>query len=247
MSRFVAVSLVAALCALGPTAPANAKCARVLLAPQVLTHAADPIPRGGGVLVGYTSTTDDGAEQFEGHDPAVNDDWVLVVGKRKLRPRIEVLAPGLAVYRPGVIRGARLATLALRDGAGRKLAGFTASTRPTPGLATAPTGATITSVSSQSNRGRDTRTLTTVTVTLAAAAPAGAVALIAYAGGAQSAPIAWGRVAAGATAIEIYDSPGRCGSEPDGLRAPAPGDTIALTWVDGFGQRSPRSAPIIVK
>ena len=56
--------------------------------------------------------------------------------------------------------------------------------------------------------------------------------------------MAW---AGAAQPIVVYDSPGRCGTEPDGLAAPAPGDAVALAWVDAFGRLSPRSAAIVVK
>lgn len=230
---------------------ADAKCARVLLEPRVLTHAADKIPANGGILVGYDSTTDGGADRFAGHDPAVNDDWLLVSGARKLRPKIEVLAPGLAVYQVRPFTRLRAGKLALRDGgAGRALLGTWRIGKAQPSALAAPQPRSIASVTTTGNNlGRGRMDTTITTLELSAAPPPGAVAVIAYRGsGAAATPIAWARVTAGAAdAIQLYRSPGRCGTEPDGLIAPAAGESIALAWVDAFGRRSPRSAAIVVR
>ena len=79
--------------------------------------------------------------------------------------------------------------------------------------------------------------------------PDGAAALIVYRqDGATTTALSWARVAVGASSgIEVYASPGKCGTEPDGLTAPAPGDTVALAWVDQFGRRSPLSTALVVK
>lgn len=247
MSRSWIVAATLAVLTVGHhTSPVAAKCARVMLVPQVLTHAGDTVPATGGVLVGYGETTDDLGDQYEGHDPARNDDWVLAVGKRKLRPRIEQLAPGLAVYRPGAVRGARLATLTLRDRKGKALASLSLAPRGASAPLPAPAVTAVTSTSSKGFRGRLEQT---VTAQLGGAIPAGAAALIAYeVDGATVTPLSWGRVAVGSTgAVVVYDTPGRCSGLPDGMTAPAPGDTVVFAWVDQFGGLSPRSASIKVK
>ncbi|MEZ4403952.1 MAG: hypothetical protein R3B06_28265 [Kofleriaceae bacterium] len=240
----VAVALGAIL--VGSTSPASAKCARVLLVPQVLTHPADAIPAGGGVLVGYSDSTDGGAERYADGDPAAHTDWSMVVGKRRIRPRLEVLAPGLAVYRPTATRTARPQPLRLREADGREVGAFT-TTRATRAFAVeAPQLGSVTAVITPSGR-RYGGTTTTVTATVANV-PADAVAIIAYrAGKGTPLPVSWSRVAAGATSVALYESPGRCASDPVGRVAPAAGDTIVVAWVDAFGRRSPMSQPIVVK
>jgi hypothetical protein len=243
-------SLVAVIVALtlGHASPAYPKCARILLAPQLITHAADPIPAGGGVLIGFTETTDATAEAFIGHDPAMNTDWTLTVGKRKTRPRVEQLAPGLAVYRPGTLRGTRPTPLVLRDGKGAKLGVFSASARADAASLPAPTVKRITSTAVAQNKGRWQATVTT-TIAEVDQIPARAAALIVYRQGAgNTTPLTWARVAVGSTpTLEIYESPGKCGTEPEGLAAPAPGETVVLAWVDQFGRRSPLSATAVVQ
>ena len=160
-SSLVAVIVALALCHASPAYP---KCARVLLAPQLITHAADPIPAGGGVLIGFTETTDDSAETFAGHDPAMNADWTLVVGKRKTRPRLEQLAPGLAVYRPGALRGTRPTQVVLRDGKGAKVGAFSASSRADAASLPAPSVKRVTSTAVAQDKGRWRGTVTTTVV-----------------------------------------------------------------------------------
>jgi len=247
MSRLAVVALAAAL-SFAPSAPVQAKCAPTLLAPQLLTHPADTIPAGGGVLVGYIHSRDDDAAAARGADPAVNADWKMTVAKRRVAPRIEVLAPGLAVYRPGAIRGARPTALTLRDGKGKKLGAFSARGRAAAFALSAPTVTSATTVTTTVDYGRyqGTKEIATVVVD---AIPRGAVALIAYrTSGTTPVAIAWARVEASSKpAIEIYATPGRCGTEPDGLSAPTTGESIVVAWVDQFGQRTSMSAPVRVK
>lgn len=242
------VSVIVAAVALGHASPAYPKCARVLLAPQVITHGADTIPAHGGVLVGFAKTTDDAAEAFVGRDPAMNADWTLTVGRRKVRPRVEQLAPGLAVYRPGALRGARPTTITLRDGKGGRLAAFSATSRTGGVDLPAPVVIQLTSTSSAQSKGRWSGVRTTATAVVDRV-PDGAAALIVYreTAGAATA-LTWARVGAGASpTIEVYATPGRCGTEPDGLTPPQPGDSVVLAWVDQFGRLSPRSTVVVVK
>lgn len=245
MSRLAVVAVAVALSFAGST-PVRAKCAPTLLVAQVLTHSADVIPTGGGVLVGYTYSTDD--EGSRRGDPAVNADWTMTVAKRRVAPRIEVLAPGLAVYRPGAIRGARPAAITLRDGKGKKLGSFSARGRLTAAALPAPIVTSATSVTTSVDYGRYQGMQQTATVVVDAI-PAGAAALVAYTTSSTTpVAIAWARVdASSKPSIEIYSTPGRCGTEPDGLVAPSRSETIVLAWVDRFGQRSAVSAPVKVK
>ncbi len=245
------LSIVTALAVALAAAPAHAKCARVLLVPQVLTHPGDPIPKNGGILVGWDESTADGAERYVGHDPAVNTDWIMVTGPRRQQPKIEVLAPGLAVYRARPIAAGRSRALVLRDrgAGGAKLGTWTATTKTAAKLATAPRARAITTTTTQSTGGRGPREVTVTSLELDAPAPTSAAAVIAYrvvAG--QATPIAWARVGPGLPdPIQLYRSPGRCGTEPDGLTAPQPGDEVALAWVDRVGNLSPRSPSVIVR
>lgn len=240
----VSRSLVVVLALATAAADADAKCARVLLAPQVLTVARDPIAAGGGVLVGWTETTDDAAERFRGHDPAVNADWGFLVRKRKVRPVIEPLAPGLAVYRAGAARG----SVVLRDGDGARLGTFTVGASKAPWAVAAPAVASVTTTTAMKHRGRTTMQVLETSVAFDGAIPADAAAVIVYlVDGATRTPITWARVNGASGAVRVYRTPGRCGDEPDGLRAPAVGQQVELAWVDRGGRLSPRSPTLGVE
>ena len=72
---------------------AGAKCAMVSLAPKPLTPTATAIATGGGILVGLTYEG-----QGRNEDKVEQPTWRIKQGGKLSEPKINVLAPGLAVY-----------------------------------------------------------------------------------------------------------------------------------------------------
>lgn len=242
MKAFIVAVLAFAMIGLiaVPT-PAGAKCARVYLAPQTLTHPADVIPAGGGVLVGWQQSTSERDERFSGGDPALHTDWRFLIRKRKVRPKVEQLAPGLVVYRPGVIRSSKPEKIVLAEKDGARVGTFKASRKKSAFTAAAPSPSKVVVTRYEGGRwGEDVN----ATVELSAAPPASAVALILYR---DDKPLSWASVkGVTATSVQIYASDGHCGASPSGMTEPAPGDKVTLAWVDGFGRLSGKSAAIAV-
>jgi len=234
------IGLVAAATMLAGEPGAGAKCARITLEAQVLTHGGDVIPGGGGVLVGYSLSTDYDATP-KGGDPAYRDDWRFLVKKRKVKPKIEQLAPGLAVLRPGAIKGSKTISVALRDAKGGRVGTFKARSRKAAFTAAAPGVKDLTLTVSSGMRWGDE---ITATATLDAAPPADAVALIMYLGDKDDSPaISWVNVKGStATSVVLFQSRSHCGGNPEGMSAPRAADLVSFVWVDQFGRKSARSA-----
>lgn len=209
----LAALVVASLVALAPYA--DAKCAMQHLAAEVLPDA----PAGAIVLV-------DSAP----YDSAKTDDvstWKLRVGGKDLAPVIEVIAPGLSVYR--LPAGATAGELV--DGT-TTLAKITAQTsKPLP----APKVKAV-------RHAKDERTART-SVALVGDAPADAVAIVIT--DAKGKPLSWGRVNVYGAGIEPYYH-GRCAVLPNGTIEPTIGASVRLFWVDKYGRASAKSAAIKV-
>lgn len=235
-----AALLIAAIAAMAPARSAAADCAPASLAHQVLSHGGDELPASGGVLVGWTTSNDwkQGAARV---DPAGHADWRFLVGKRKVRPRLEQLAPGLAVYRPARVTGSKPQKMILIDGKGGKLLTLKAGSKKRAFRADAPAVKSITMTRQLQRRGEHVEAL----AELDGAVPAEAVALIVYDD--AGAAISWVNVrGATATSLLVYTSPGGCGVNPPGMTAPAAGTSVTLAWVDTFGRVSKRSAAVSV-
>jgi hypothetical protein len=235
------IGLVAAAALLAGEPLAGAKCARIVLEPEVLTHAADVIPGGGGVLVGYRSSTDWEKASPAG-DPAFDPDWRFLVLKKRVKPKYEQLAPGLGVYRPGTIKGSKTVTVALRDGT-LKVGTFKARKKAKKLALAAPD---VSALALTVDGGRRWGDEITATATLAAAPPAEAVGLIVYLGDTADAPaISWANVKGStSTSVVMFRSRSHCGGNPPGMSAPRAADLVTFAWVDQFGRLSPRSAAV---
>lgn len=222
-------TLLAAVTALGlaaSTQPAAAKCARSTLQATVLTQA--PIAPGGGILIAAESSPDQASPEIE--HGAVQPTWKLKTGGSSSAPKIDELAPGLAVYRlPAAATKAEL--LADR----RVVAKVTVSRTPVAELA-APKVKTI--VHERHAMGR--RVSVRTTVTLDGAAPADAVALVLT--DAHGTARSFGRVTPGALTVEVY-AHGGCDVLPDGMIESTGSDQVAVFWVDQSGRRSPATRP----
>lgn len=241
MSRFL-IALAAVTVLLAPANVDAGACARQGLDAAVLTHPDDAIPVGGGVLVGYARLGGLGLGDDYGTDPTKHADWRFVVKKKKLRPTLTQLAPGLAVYTSKKLTSG--AKLTLADGHGQKLGAFKMArkTKKKAGFtAAAPSGKIELSSYSSPRSG----TSWSAMVTFDAAIPADAVAVVVYdtAGNA----LTWGNVKnATGRSVNVFSSPGRCAVNPPDMQAPSAQQHVQLAWVDEFGRLSPRSAELVV-
>jgi hypothetical protein len=232
----LALALIASLVC--PATPAVAKCAPQVMTHQVVSHAADVIPLGGGVLVGWDSVNYNDAPELEG-DPAARPGWRFRSGKKRVATTMVKLAPGLAVYRPTRlprIKAARRYTL--HGDQGVRLGSFRFGGKRGKALA-APEVASV--ITRETDRGRG-RAVTT-SVTLTSAPPPEAYGLVVRAPGGEA--FAWGPVVEPAgLEIRVFFDDGRCGRTPPDMRAAGDGESVELLWVDRFGRLSPASAQV---
>jgi hypothetical protein len=194
------------------------------------------------VLVGYRQSTDWDKQSPSG-DPAYRDDWRFLVKKKKVKPRVEQLAPGLAVLRPGKITGKKVVKVGLRDAEGNTIGTFKARKKVSKFRAAAPGVTALKLTVSSGYRWGDE---ITATVELDAPPPADAVALVLYLGEGDSAvAISWANVKGStATSFTIFQSHNHCGGNAPGMRAPKAADLVTFAWIDPFGRKSPRSATV---
>ena len=217
-------SLLALAAALATSSPADAKCAMGHLRPVVLTTEAFA---GSGIVVATEQAEWDEKEQGE----AVQPTWQLELGGAKSAPKIDVLAPGLAVYRLPAAGG----DASLVDGA--KVIAKVALLRGQPKQLFAPK---VKSIVHNKTVGRRSSAFTTVT--LDGAPPEGMVALVLA--DAKGKARSFGIVGDGtATQLDVY-AHARCGVVPNDTIESKVGDKVTLFWVDGSGRRSPATKAI---
>ncbi|MFN0248825.1 MAG: hypothetical protein ACKV2T_18190 [Kofleriaceae bacterium] len=213
------MSIAAALVVVSASSPdADAKCARQFLSPMVLPDAPN------GAIVMLRSSSQQGSRE-----DIVK--WTLRVDGKDVAPVIDVLAPGLSVYRlPKSVAAAELT-----DGTST-LAKLTASAtaKPLP----APKVTAVRHASSRGPRGGSSRT----TVSITGDAPADAIAIVIT--DAKGKPLSYGHLTSGAGLDPYYR--GRCGLVPNGTVEPMVGQSVRIFWVDKYGQASATSAPIKV-
>jgi len=225
MHRFL---LVAAALALAPQAAAG-DCASAPLQAKVVTKAGAEIPSDGGILVASTYTSGPVAEKNE---DAVQSGWRLR-GKKLTAPKIDVLAPGLAVYRV-VFDGP--AAVELEDADHKVVATVTASKAKATAIA-APKVKSLVFTQTMSRHSSQV-----ATVQLSADPPAGATALVLV--GQKGKATSWGEVVPGRVqAPYAHDD---CAMLPNGSSAPVAGEAVTLFWVFPDGRRSEASAPVKV-
>jgi hypothetical protein len=202
----------------------DAKCAMHGLVPDVIASTSV-------VVVGYA---DEQGARLDPGDVAVRTDWKFRSGGQLVTPTIESLAPGLAVYRfPAAATG----TVTLEDASKKSVATLNAVAKPAGHKA--PRAKRI---KLEHRLGR--RPFASVKVELDGAAPDRAVALVLA--DAKGKPMSWGRVAAGATTIEVLDD-ARCRALPNGTVNAKLDQRVTLFWVDDTGAKSPVSAVHVVK
>lgn len=214
---------------------ASAKCAPSSLRAAVLTPADAAMLATGGIVVGAESFFDDG-KIAEGN-VVVRKDWRFKAGKRVVTPVIEIVAPGLAVYR---WKG-KAQSFALEDGNHALVASPSlaknASFEPRP-LA----DPTVKEVVSKKWRGR--KPSTEVEILIDGWPPSDAVAIIAYDDKGKA--LSWGPITREHKSRWIVYGQHRCETLPDGTVEPVAGQKLRFAWVDANGRVSEKSRPRIV-
>jgi hypothetical protein len=223
--------LVACISILALASPAAAvPCRLVQLSPKVMTPATTAIPSDGGVVV--ASWTDPDSVVTEAtDDAAVQPTWRVRDGKSRLKPVIEHLAPGLAVYR------LPRSTTELEDG--KHAIVFTAK-RTADAVERLP-APKIKSVKHEVYKGR--RSSSHVIAEVAGAPPADAIALV-IADAKKQIPRSWGVAAAGQIWVH---STGSCAMKPTGTLPTVKGERVVLFWVDAAGRKSEASKVFVVR
>jgi hypothetical protein len=193
----------------------------------VVTQLETAIPSDGGILVATTYAT--GSVKEKDENP-VRPGWRLR-GKTLTAPKIDVLAPGLAVYRVPVTSGD--VAVELEDEDHKVVAKVTGSKSflsalPAPKPTSIVYSATMSRHSSQS-----------ITATLDTAAPDVAYAIVIA--DAKGAARSWGLTVKGK--VQAPYAHNDCAMLPNGTNPPAAGDLVTLYWVTADGRRSAASKP----
>jgi hypothetical protein len=209
---------------LASSAPASAKCAMSHLRPTVITSG--PVVEGGGILVATEQVSYDVTDRGDAIQPA----WRFAGSQSA--PKIDTLAPGLAVYR----LPAKTGTVKLV--AGKTTIATATMTTAKPAVLEAPKVKTI---RHDASLGRRASAYTRVT--LDGAVPPGMVALVLA--DAKGTPRSFGLVDLTTTEITVY-AHSRCGVVPNNTIESSIGDKVTLMWVDGSGRLSPASKVLTV-
>ena len=163
-------------------------------------------------------------------------DWRFRSLNETVRPHVEVLAPGLAIFHPPPLPGD---DVVLEDSEHRLIARATRVFSIEPPLA-APV---VSKVVSQTTYG----TYTFVTATLAGTAPKTARAVIlSRVERDRLVPLSWGAVLGEPDDVQVWHSPRGCDETITGWIQPRPGDRVVLTWVDDAGRVSEPSKPLVI-
>ena len=218
---------LAALAAFVVSAPSIAAgdCAFSGLAPQVLAAEAS-VPPDGGILVGALPKPDG---SLDPGDAAVQRGWRFRGVKAK--PTIDVLAPGLAVYR---LPASDVSVVLEND----KQA-VVATTRGTKDKRAPLAAPKVKAISYQQHVSR--RMTEQVIVELDGEPPPNAVALVIA--DAKGTPRSWGRI--NGRAVTAYASHS-CIALPNGTVGSKTGDQVILYFVDGAGRKSDATKPIAI-
>lgn len=207
---------------------ADARCAPLGLRVTITTPANTTIPADGGIVVAAAS----GVDRDMTKGDVKQTGWRFRDGELLVEPTIDVIAPGLAVYRYPAAKG----KLELEDDDHAVVATM-AMTNDKPALLAAPRVKKIVSTKSLGRRGS-----TIVEVVLDGAAPATAVAIVAV--GANGRSLSFGTVAAGQKLV-IYEQQ-RCLLVSNGTIEPRAGERVTVFWVDAMGRKSPATKPIAI-
>jgi hypothetical protein len=224
MLRFLAIVAVLA------PASAHADCAMWGLAPKVVTPANAVVSSDGGIVV--AAAAEPRAELAPG-DPAVQPGWRLRIGGSLVKPPIEQLAPGLAVYRVAAPNAFKLEL----ENASHEIVATVRPARNAGDALAAPKPKRVWFEALKHRRGG-----TRVGVELDGAAPAHAIALVLADG--NGTPRSWALTDGGATLYPYIT--GDCRALPNGTLPSNAGDQVTVFWIDDAGRKSPASKPITI-
>jgi hypothetical protein len=225
MRLFVLAGLALAIA----PASSDAKCAFWGLTPKVVSGDIE-LPADGGIVVALDPTMDG---KLDPGDGVVQPTWKLRVGKTRVAPVIEVLAPGLAVYRAPAGTAGAFQLDNGTDVVGKARAG----TAKRDKLA-APVVKTIIYEGTVGGR----RPSANITLTFDGGIPTGAVAIVIA--DAKGTPRSFGTIERGKDVIGF--SRERCMAMPNGTVESKPGDKVVVYWIDEAGRRSDATKPIAV-
>jgi len=211
----------------------DATCAVANPKPFVLTPPNTVIEDGGGVLVMSTGYPE------RDRDVAAEPTWGFVGAGKRVKPTIDVLAPGLDVYR---LPDSSASEVVLESGtharivAVRRSAVRDASRLPAPVVQSIDTIEDFTNPRFQS---------VVTTVHLPTPAPAGAAMLVIYRVDEHGArkPVAFGAVRDGDRDVIVYHS-AHCTIQPYGTELPAVGTRAVVAWIDRSGRASAPSKAV---
>jgi hypothetical protein len=228
MHRFV---LVTAALALAPNAAA-ADCMMAELTTNVITATDAVIPSDGGILVVSSSTGRFDPKNRNKNSDAVQPTWRMRRDTSVSAPKIDVLAPGLAVYRLPASPAA--AQVTLEDDDQKVVAKVTAS-KDKPAPFAAPKLKKVEYLATLSRHSWQR-----IEATLDAEPPAGMYAIVIAdtKGNAKS----WGVISKGVAQFPYTHSD--CGVVANGTSVPKPGEMVTVFFVDAQGRRSEASKPI---
>jgi hypothetical protein len=221
--------LVVLLVGLGSVASARADCAMTGLAPRVVSAPDVVVPADGGVVVAAVSEARGALDQG---DPAVQSGWRMRIGADLIKPPIDMIAPGLAVYRIAAVNTFKVELVDAKQQTVASVRTKRSGGDPTP----APKLKRAWFVAQHSRHGGSA-----VTVEVEDA-PAGAIALVLADD--HGKPRSW-TLATGATTLSPY-AQADCVVMPNGTIPSKAGDKITLFWVDAMGRPSVASKPITV-
>lgn len=208
---------------------ADAKCAMMGLAPQVMTPTGAAIAKDGGILVGVIDERDG---ELETGDAAHQPGWRIKVGSQASEPKIVSLAPGLAVYKlPADAKDA-----VLIDHKRATIGSVTLA-------ATAPAALVAPKIKKATYAARGgKRPFANLDIELDKA-PQGGLAIVVT--DAAGKPRSWGKLEAGKSTVRGFELR-RCRVLPNGTIESKPGDQIKVFLVDASGRKSPLSNTAIV-
>lgn len=233
MIRSCVCALLLSLISASPDA--HAKCAMTGLSPEVKTAHDATLPADGAIVVAATSEPNGATDPG---DVAEQKEWKLRVGKAEHAPVIELVAPGLALYRWPASATATT-TIELADRSGNVLR----TTKLDPAHEVAKLRApNVKRVTWSQRRSGGRGTITKVVAELAGKPPAGAIALVIT--DARGTALSWGEPDQTST-VGVF-APARCETLPNGTVEPAPRQRVKLFWVDRVGRKSPPSRTFVV-